>query len=303
MQLQGKFSTYGARFWPRVDKERRCEMARSRNIKPGFFRNEMLAECSPLARLLFAGLWCLADRAGRLEDRPKRIRAEVLPYDDGSVDEMLEELHRAGFILRYQVGSQRFIQVQNFSKHQNPHHREPGSTIPAPVEDCGSLEQGKYEPRAGLGLSSDKPGTSRADSLIPDSLNLIPEEVACATVTGKPATPEKPACPAEEIVKLYHEAMPDNPKVRVLNDARKKTIRARWKEAADLSCKPFGYSCRDDGLAAWRRFFEICAESDFLTGRAPANPGKPPFLADIDFLMSPAGFTKCLENKYHREAS
>jgi len=48
-------------------------MARSRNIKPGFFRNEMLAECSPLARLLFAGLWCLADRFGRLEDRPKRI--------------------------------------------------------------------------------------------------------------------------------------------------------------------------------------------------------------------------------------
>ena len=105
-------------------------MARSRNIKPGFFRNEMLAECSPLTRLLFAGLWCLADRAGRLEDRPKRIRAEVLPYDDGSVDEMLNELDRAGFILRYQVGDQRFIQVLNFARHQNPHHREAESTIP-----------------------------------------------------------------------------------------------------------------------------------------------------------------------------
>lgn len=104
-------------------------MARSRNIKPGFFRNELLAECSPLTRLLFAGLWCLADRAGRLEDRPKRIRAEVLPYDDGSVDEMLNELDQAGFILRYQVGGLRFIQVQNFAKHQNPHHREAESTI------------------------------------------------------------------------------------------------------------------------------------------------------------------------------
>lgn len=110
-------------------------MARSRNIKPGFFKNESLAELSPLARLLFAGLWCLADRVGRLEDRPKRIRAEVLPYDDGSVDEMLGELHRSGFILRYQVGEQRFIQVQNFAKHQNPHHREPESSIPAPTED------------------------------------------------------------------------------------------------------------------------------------------------------------------------
>lgn len=278
-------------------------MARSRNIKPGFFRNELLAECSPLTRLLFAGLWCLADRSGRLEDRPKRIRAEVLPYDDGSVDEMLEELHRAGFILRYQRGAQRFIQVQNFEKHQNPHHREAESTIPAPVEDGARTLLSSCKPEAGPRLSQGKPITSRADSLIPDSLNLIPEEVAYATVTGKPVTKSKPACPAEKIVDLYHAAMPDNPRVRVLNNARRKTIRARWKEAAGLQCKPFGYRTQEDGLQAWRRFFEVCAESDFLTGRAPAQPGKLPFLADIDFLMSPAGFAKCLENKYHREAA
>ena len=67
-------------------------MARSRNIKPGFFLNDELAECDPLARLLFAGLWCIADREGRLEDRPKRIKAEVLPYDDCDVDELLNQL-------------------------------------------------------------------------------------------------------------------------------------------------------------------------------------------------------------------
>ena len=146
-------------------------MARSRNIKPGFFKNESLAECSPLTRLLFAGLWCLADRAGRLEDRPKRIRAEILPYDDGSVDDMLEELQGAGFIQRYQVGEQRFIQVLNFAKHQNPHHREAESTIPAPAEDSARTEQGYDEPGASLGLSSDKPGTSPEPAvLIPDSL-------------------------------------------------------------------------------------------------------------------------------------
>lgn len=46
----------------------------------------------------------MADRDGRLEDRPKRIRAEVLPYDDGNVDSLLSELHQAGFILRYPCG-------------------------------------------------------------------------------------------------------------------------------------------------------------------------------------------------------
>ena len=54
---------------------------RARNIKPGFFKNDTLAELEFAARLLFIGLWGLADRAGRLEDRPKKIKAEVFPYD------------------------------------------------------------------------------------------------------------------------------------------------------------------------------------------------------------------------------
>jgi len=48
-------------------------MARTRSIKPSFFKNEFLAECEPMARLLFVGLWTLADRDGRLELRPRRI--------------------------------------------------------------------------------------------------------------------------------------------------------------------------------------------------------------------------------------
>ena len=43
-------------------------------------------ECSMSARLLFVGLWTIADRNGRLEDRPKRIRAELFPYDEIDAD-------------------------------------------------------------------------------------------------------------------------------------------------------------------------------------------------------------------------
>lgn len=132
------------------------------------------------------------------------------------------------------------------------------------------------------------------------------EEETTTSVADKSATVQqigKPPCPADTIIALYHELMPLNPAVKVLNEARRKTIRARWKEAAELDCAPFGYYDREGGIAAWRQFFEVCAESDFLTGKAQAQPGKPPFIADIDFLMSPSGFAKCLENKYHREAA
>lgn len=90
-------------------------MARARNIKPGFYRNEDLAECSIWARHIFPGLWMLADREGRLEDRPKRIRAEILPFDMVDVDPLLNELAARGFIGRYEVNGKRWIQI-NFER-------------------------------------------------------------------------------------------------------------------------------------------------------------------------------------------
>ena len=71
-------------------------MARARNLKPAFFTNDLLAEIEPLGRLLFQGLWCLADREGRLVDRPKRIKAELFPYDDADVDVLLSALAARG---------------------------------------------------------------------------------------------------------------------------------------------------------------------------------------------------------------
>ncbi|MDD2701578.1 MAG: hypothetical protein PHH36_10100 [Sideroxydans sp.] len=111
------------------------------------------------------------------------------------------------------------------------------------------------------------------------------------------------SCPVEEIISLYHEAMPTNPRCKVLNASRRSAIKARWLEASRLTCKPFGYSTREAGITAWRTFFQTCNTSLFLTGQAAPQPGKPPFIADIDFLMSPKSFAKCLENKYHRETA
>ena len=107
-------------------------MARTRNIKPSFFTNEVLAECNPLARLLFAGLWTQADRDGRLEDRPRRLQAQLLPYDDCDVDELLDELQARGFIARYSVRGSKFIEIPTFRRHQSPHKDEQSNCFPSP---------------------------------------------------------------------------------------------------------------------------------------------------------------------------
>jgi hypothetical protein len=110
---------------------------RTRLIRPGFFKNEDLAELPWQARILFPGLWCLADKEGRLEDRPKRIKSEILPYDDCDCDTLLTALHNAGFIHRYTVEGTKYIAILTWPKHQSPHKTEAPSVIPPP--DNGDL--------------------------------------------------------------------------------------------------------------------------------------------------------------------
>lgn len=107
-------------------------MARARNIKPGFYKNEDLAECSIWARFIFPGLWMMADREGRLEDRPKRIKAEILPFDTQDADPLLRELESHGFIIRYQIEGSSFIQISKFAANQAPHYSEKPSVIKPP---------------------------------------------------------------------------------------------------------------------------------------------------------------------------
>uniref|UniRef100_A0AAU6W4K6 Phage replication protein n=1 Tax=Pseudomonas phage Aurca01 TaxID=3138527 RepID=A0AAU6W4K6_9VIRU len=149
-------------------------MARARNIKPALFKNEVLGVADPMATLLFEGLWLLADKAGRLEDRPLRIKGELFPYRDGvDIEGLLMFLTSEGFITRYTVGAKRYIQVENFDKHQNPHRNEPDSVIPSVSEGCITTDFG--------GTTSAILGSARADSLIPDSLNLIPDSLITPT--------------------------------------------------------------------------------------------------------------------------
>jgi uncharacterized phage protein (TIGR02220 family) len=115
---------------------------------------------------LFAGLWTLSDRRGRLEDEPKEIKAQLLPFYDVDANCLLEVLRESKFIHRYESDGNKYIQIINFEKHQNPHIKEPESTIPAPD------------------LSGSKTvitGSGPADSLLPltDSLNPI------TTLSGK----------------------------------------------------------------------------------------------------------------------
>jgi len=121
--------------------------------------NEDLCELGMPAYILFTSLWMLADREGRLEDRPKRIKAEAMPMWDEicwkDVDKLLELLAAKRFIHRYESGGERFIQISKWKKHQHPHQREAASEIPAPpaARPINKGARAKAQPRHSQGSS------------------------------------------------------------------------------------------------------------------------------------------------------
>lgn len=122
-------------------------MARIRFIKPDYFKDEDIAALPYEVRLLYIGLWTLADKEGRLEDRPKRIKVELFPYDNIDVEKCLEILSKRKttsnkpFINRYAVKDLRYIEILSWNKHQNTHKTEKESLIP-PSNGILNIESG-----------------------------------------------------------------------------------------------------------------------------------------------------------------
>lgn len=168
---------------------------RARNLKPGFFKNEELAKLSPMARLLFAGLWCYADREGRFEWRPKRIKVEILPYEENcDINRLLMSLHDKKLIVKYNQNGDNFGFIPNFLKHQNPHPHEAKSNIPSPPEEIVQQLQ-CHDVKVTCNEMSIK---CNADSLNPSSLNPSSKTIA--------KQPKKPVSPEVKIfIDFYHE--------------------------------------------------------------------------------------------------
>lgn len=86
-----------------------------------------------------------------------------------------------------------------------------------------------------------------------------------------------------QVLQMYHEILPDLPRMLKLTDARRSLIVQRLRELGQ----------GEQALQAMRAFFERVAASDFLCGRGPHG-----WCADLEWLMRPSNFVKVLEGRY-----
>lgn len=104
------------------------------------------------------------------------------------------------------------------------------------------------------------------------------------------------SCPHQKVIDLYHQSLPYCPQVREWNTTRQRYLQSRWREKA----VSLGWQKDAEGLEWFHRFFAFVSESKFLTGKADGRGGKPPFVADLEWLMKPSNFAKVVEGKYHQ---
>lgn len=222
-------------------------MARARGIKPGFFTNDLMAEIEPLGRLLFAGLWTIADRDGRLMDRPRKIRAEVLPYDDCDADALLSQLATRGFIQRYESHGIALIQVVNWKKHQQPHINERPSELPAPDEHDAPTVAVTDEHPSSTVLAPDEHRTNPSDSfnltvdsgvLTPDPGQREPARTAAAAAPPERANgvPKKHPRDLGPLVDAFKAAGLSPPKFSGAEARAANELLAHWTPADLATC-------------------------------------------------------------------
>ena len=170
-------------------------MGRDRLVRTNFFVDDDLCACSPLARLFFVGLWTEADREGRLEDRPGRLKRRLLPDDRCTGEGLLSELADHHLIVRYSANGGDYIWIPGFARNQKVHPREAASVIPPPesaVSEAGGKAKGEPrqtagKPRSAVGVKSLPASTSTST---PTSTSEEDADLQSAKGAEPPSTDE-----------------------------------------------------------------------------------------------------------------
>lgn len=161
-------------------------MARIRSIKPEFWSDEKLSECSLSARLLFIGLWSFADDEGRMEFQPARIKMQIFPCGSVTAKQLTEylgELTERSLIRIYTFDSRKYLDLPNFAKHQKINRPTPSKLPEFSLSAHGELSEpsplegkGKEGSVGNIPLTESKASKPRSTAKSAAAKSPIPED-------------------------------------------------------------------------------------------------------------------------------
>ena len=160
----------------------------------------------------------------------------------------------------------------------------------------------KYRAKADSARNANRIKSEKISAL---KSELISEQIHNVTKNQEPITNNQdiktisaeskiPPCPHQAIIDLYHQTLPELPKVISWNKTREAHLKQRWRELfTEFECKS-----SEEALDWFKNdFFQFIKNSKFLTGKTQSKDRRP-FLADLEWVIKPTNFTKIIERKY-----
>lgn len=110
-------------------------------------------------------------------------------------------------------------------------------------------------------------------------------------------TSKLPLCPLKAIVDLFHDALPELPRVKLMGDPRRKALKTFWVWVLK-SAKSDGLrraETAEQALAWIKTYFERARSNDFLMGRTSRTGEHANWKCDLDFLLTEKGKRQVIE--------
>ena len=206
-------------------------MARKRMIDPNIWQSEDFSKLSTLGKLVFIGLFSLADDEGRGRSNPVYLKSILFPYEEGirsaDIDKTLSEISSNMSVIFYSCDGSSYYSLYNWNIWQKI-DRPTESKIP------------EYDEKTMQRLF-DEHSTSPRRVIAPNKKED----------NRKEDNKKEKEIKRKKIVKLYNSTCPLLPQIKKVTEKREKAI--------DKFIKEFSID----------QFKEICIKansSDFLTG-------------------------------------
>lgn len=106
-----------------------------------------------------------------------------------------------------------------------------------------------------------------------------------------------PTCQTAAVISLYHEILPDLPKVKLHTKDRVRAITKvwTWVLTSRKSDETRRAETADQALQWFREYFERASANDFLMGRTKRNGEHANWRCDLDFLLTDRGMKHVIE--------
>lgn len=143
---------------------------------------------------------------------------------------------------------------------------------------------------------TNKPLTTKPENQSIDTSTQ--EQKAETNPIQKPAKSGLPPAPYRQIIDLYHEILPELPRVIVETEDRKRLVKSFWNWVL-TSTKASGArraETASEAIEYCKIYFEVARGNDFVMGRTERSKNHQNWKASIDYILSDKGKKQIIEN-------